>query len=87
VISPNQELGAAYDGVMRSKVFESLTMTFRTALSGNLASPHGDDVDGKTMPARMDMSYSVVPVRPAGGMRTSERAIYLNRLSSATLAS
>jgi CubicO group peptidase (beta-lactamase class C family) len=78
VISPNQELGAAYDEVMRSKVFEPLGMThttfeFPTALSGNFASPHGDDVDGKTMPARMDMNYSVVPVRPAGGMWTSAR--------------
>ncbi len=75
---PKQELGAAYDEVMRSKVFEPLGMThttfdFATALSGNFASPHGSDVDGKTTPARMDMNYSVVPVRPAGGMWTSAR--------------
>jgi CubicO group peptidase (beta-lactamase class C family) len=78
VVSPKQELGAAYDEVMRSKVFEPLGMThttfdFATALSGNFASPHDDDVDGKTMPARMDMNYSVVPIRPAGGMWTSAR--------------
>jgi CubicO group peptidase (beta-lactamase class C family) len=53
-------------------VFEPLGMTrttfeFPMALSGNFASPHGDDVDGKTLPARMDMNYSVVPIRPAGG--------------------
>jgi len=59
-------------------VFEPLGMTrttfdFSAALSGNLASPHGSDVDGKTTPARMDMNYSVVPVRPAGGMWTSPR--------------
>ena len=78
VVSQSQELGAAYDEVMRSKVFEPLGMThttfdFSTALSGNLASPHDDDVDSKTMPARMDMNYSVVPIRPAGGMWTSAR--------------
>jgi CubicO group peptidase (beta-lactamase class C family) len=76
VVSPGQELGAAYDAAMRSKVFEPLGMThttfdFSTALSGNFASPHDDDVNGKTMPARMDVNYSVVPLRPAGGMWTS----------------
>ncbi|HSV22011.1 MAG TPA: serine hydrolase domain-containing protein, partial [Xanthobacteraceae bacterium] len=78
VASPKQELGAAYDEVMRSKVFGPLGMThttfdFAMALSGNFASPHDDDVDGKTTPARMDMNYSVVPIRPAGGMWTSAR--------------
>ena len=47
--SPKQELGAAYDEVMRSKVFEPLRMThttfdFATALSGNFASPHDDSL-------------------------------------------
>ena len=61
---------------MRSKVFGPLGMThstfdFPTALSGNFASPHDNDVDGKTIPARMDSNYSVVPLRPAGGMWTS----------------
>jgi CubicO group peptidase (beta-lactamase class C family) len=78
VASPKQELGGAYDEVMRSKVFEPLGMThttfdFPTALSGNFASPHDDDVDGKIALARMDMNYSIVPVRPAGGMWTSAR--------------
>jgi CubicO group peptidase (beta-lactamase class C family) len=78
VISPEQELGAAYDAAMRSKVFEPLGMThttfdFANALSGNFASPHDDDVDGKTTLARMDVNYSVVPLRPAGGMWTSAR--------------
>jgi CubicO group peptidase (beta-lactamase class C family) len=78
LISPKQDLGAAYDEAMRSKVFEPLGMTrttfdFPTALSGNFASPHDDDIDGKTLPARMDSNYSVVPLRPAGGMWTSAR--------------
>lgn len=76
LVSPKQELGAAYDEAMRSKVFEPLGMTHTTfdfpmALSGNFASPHDEDVDGKTLPARMDGNYSIVPVRPAGGMWTS----------------
>ena len=76
IVHPNKELGAAYDEAMRSKVFGPLGMTrttfdFTTAMSGNFASPHGDDVDGKTRPARMDNNYSVVPLRPAGGMWTS----------------
>jgi CubicO group peptidase (beta-lactamase class C family) len=49
------------------------TFDFATAINGNFASPHGDDVDGKTLPARMDNNYSVVPLRPAGGMWTSAR--------------
>jgi CubicO group peptidase (beta-lactamase class C family) len=78
VVSPGQELGAAYDTAMRSKVFAPLGMThttfdFASALSGNFASPHDDDVDGKTTLARMDINYSVVPLRPAGGMWTSAR--------------
>src|SRR5215467_3642522 len=78
VVQPGQELGNAYDKAMQSKVFEPLGMTrttfdFSAALSGNFASPHGNDVDGKTTPARMDMNYSIVSVRPAGGVWTSAR--------------
>jgi len=76
VLYPGQELGSAYDAAMQTKVFAPLgmahtTFDFSQALSGNFASPHGDDVDGKTQLARMDINYSVVPVRPAGGMWTS----------------
>jgi len=78
IVRPNEELGAAYDEAMRSKVFGPLGMTrttfdFPTAMKDNFASPHGDDVDGKTLTARMDNNYSVVPLRPAGGMWTSVR--------------
>jgi CubicO group peptidase (beta-lactamase class C family) len=78
LVNPKQELGDAYDEAMRSKVFEPLGMThttfdFPTVLRGNFASPHDVDVDGKTVPARMDSNYSVVPLRPAGGMWSSAR--------------
>jgi CubicO group peptidase (beta-lactamase class C family) len=77
-IDPHRELGAAYDDAMRAKVFEPLAMTrttfdFSQAMSGNFASPHGADVDGKTWPARMDHNYAAVPFRPAGGIWTSAR--------------
>lgn len=76
VLHPAQELGSAYDAAMQARVFAPLGMThttfdFSQALSGDFASPHGDDVDGKTSLARMDINYSVVPVRPAGGIWTS----------------
>lgn len=78
LVYPKRELGAAYDEAMRSKVFGPLGMThttfdFSAVQNGNFASPHDDDVDGKTVPARMDINYSVVPLRPAGGMWTSAR--------------
>ncbi len=73
---PGKELGIAYDEAMRTKVFGPLGMTnttfdFATALKGDVAQPHGEDVDGKVTRARMDLNYSVVPVRPAGGVWTT----------------
>ena len=75
---PGKEWGAAYDEAMRAKVFEPLRMTtttfdFARALEGNVARPHGNDVDGKVTRARLDLNYSVVPVRPARGDWTSAR--------------
>ena len=75
---PGRELGAGYDEAMQTKVFTPLGMThttfdFAKALSGNFAGPHGGDVDGKTVLARMDLNYAVAPIRPAGGMWTSVR--------------
>ena len=43
-------------------------LCFRKAMGGNFASPHGDDVVGETTLARMDNNFSVVAVRPAGGV-------------------
>jgi len=73
---PGKEWGQAYDEAMRTKVFKPLgmkntTFDFAKALSGDVAQPHGDDVNGKVVRARMDLNYSVVPVRPAGGVWTS----------------
>ena len=49
------------------------TFDFAAALAGNIAMPHGDDVNRKQSVARMDLNYSVVPHRPAGGVWTSAR--------------
>jgi CubicO group peptidase (beta-lactamase class C family) len=78
LVYPGRELGAAYDEAMQAKVFGPLGMTnttfdFARALKGNVAQPHGDDPDGKTVRARMDLNESIVPVRPAGGVWTSAR--------------
>jgi CubicO group peptidase (beta-lactamase class C family) len=77
---PGKEWGAAYDEAMRTKVFEPLGMTtttfdFAQAMKGDFAQPHGDDVDGRVTRARMDLNYSIYPVRPAGGLWTSAREL------------
>lgn len=75
---PGKELGAAYDQAMRERVFVPLgmkdtTFDFRRAQSVNHARPHGDDVDGRTRLAAMDLNYAIVAARPAGGVWTSTR--------------
>jgi hypothetical protein len=76
VAVPKKELGAAYDEAMRTRVFGPLGMTettfdFERALRGNHATPHADDIDGKTQVAAMDINRAIVPVRPAGGAWSS----------------
>ena len=70
------ELGAAYDRAMEKQIFEPLGMQSTTfdmakAQRGNFASPHSDDVDGRTLLVKMEQNYSVAPFRPAGGVWTS----------------
>jgi CubicO group peptidase (beta-lactamase class C family) len=71
VVYPDKDYGAAYDAAMQALVFDPLDMTSTTfdyakALSGNHAMPHGLDVDARTVPASMDLNYTVIPARPAG---------------------
>ena len=78
VAFPTLELGAAYDESMATRVFRPLGMTattfdFKQALAGNHASAHAPDVDGRPAPAAMDVNYSVIPVRPAGGAWSNVR--------------
>ena len=72
VLYPGLEFGAAYDKAMQTEVFTPLGMTsttfdFKRALAANHATSHGLDVDGKPAHAVMDLNYSVIPLRPAGG--------------------
>ena len=75
---PGKEWGAAYDEAMQAKVFnplgmKSTTFDFAKALKGNVALPHGEDINGKSMKAPIGLNPSIVPVRPAGGVWTSSR--------------
>ncbi len=72
----SRDLGPAYDDAMRKRIFaplgmNSTTFDFDRALHSDHASPHGDDVDGHPSLAEMALNYSVVPLRPAGGVWTS----------------
>ncbi|MCI4566663.1 serine hydrolase domain-containing protein [Lysobacter sp. CFH 32150] len=72
-LHPQLELGAAYDAAMQTLVFDPLAMTsttfdFARAQRGNHAAPHSEDVDGKTVPASMDLNYVDIPYRPNGGV-------------------
>lgn len=76
LVAPDLRLGEAYDLAMKKEVFIPLGMTrttfdFRRAIGGNYAAPHSKDVDDKLHVIRQDMNYSMVPVRPAGGVWTS----------------
>lgn len=76
LVHPDMKLGTAYDEAMQKMIFDPLGMNSTTfdyarALAGNHATPHGDDVDGKPSIASMDLNYSIVPARPAGGVWTS----------------
>jgi CubicO group peptidase (beta-lactamase class C family) len=73
---PGLELGAAYDQAMQERIFGPLGMRSTTfdmarALRADHASPHGSDVDGRTVLATMSMNYSAVPRRPTSGAWTS----------------
>jgi CubicO group peptidase (beta-lactamase class C family) len=76
VLYPDREFGAAYDAAMQSQVFDPLgmrstTFDYAKAMRGDHAMPHGLDVDGKTVPASMDLNYTIIPARPAGAAWSS----------------
>jgi len=78
VIHPQMELGLAYDSAMQSYVFDPLqmkatTFEFTRALSGNHATAHAPDADGKPAKAMTAINYAVIPLRPAGGAWSSAR--------------
>jgi CubicO group peptidase (beta-lactamase class C family) len=73
---PKKELGAAYDEAMQKKVLDPLgmkesTFDFTKAMRGNYAHPHDVDIDGKLVVGQMDFNYTVIPLRPSGGLWTN----------------
>lgn len=76
VLYPERELGAAYDAAMQALVFDPLgmastTFDYAAAMRGDHAMPHGLDVDGRTVPASMDLNYTIIAARPAGAAWSS----------------
>ena len=77
-IKPEGEIGAAYDEVMRDKVFRPLgmsrtTFSFDEALRSDHASPHSQDMSLRNVPIDMGLNHSIIPIRPAGGAWSSVR--------------
>ncbi len=76
---PDMELGAAYDEAMRTRVFAPLGMTSttfdfkRATTAKNFANAHALDLDAKPAYAALDVDYSIIPVRPAGGAWSNVR--------------
>jgi CubicO group peptidase (beta-lactamase class C family) len=76
LVNPGMELGASFDKTMQNYVFDPLdmrdtTMDFAGAQKGNFAVAHAPDVDGRMTLAEAHANYSVVPIRPAGGVWSS----------------
>ncbi|MDQ3340035.1 MAG: beta-lactamase family protein [Myxococcota bacterium] len=80
VAFPKLELGKAYDEAMRTRVFAPLGMTattfdFKRAQTGNFATAHGSNVDGKTVIGPRTLNDLIIPSRPAGGAWSSVRDV------------
>jgi CubicO group peptidase (beta-lactamase class C family) len=71
VAYPKLELGAAYDKAMQGMVFDALgmkatTFDYARARRGNHATPHAQDIDGKTTIATAPINDAILPLRGAG---------------------
>jgi CubicO group peptidase (beta-lactamase class C family) len=80
VVNPKLELGMAYDQAMKTRVFGPLGMSattfdFKRALAGNHATAHATSIDDQPALATMDINYSILPVRPAGGAWSNVRDV------------
>ena len=76
VAVPGREFGVAYDEAMQCKVLDPLgmrrsTFDFSRAMRGDSARPHDVDIDGNPVVGDMALNYTIVPLRPAGGLWTS----------------
>jgi CubicO group peptidase (beta-lactamase class C family) len=83
IAHPDRELGAAYDAAMQEMIFDPLgmhdtTFSMTGALAGpDHASPHGQDIDGRTRVVSQDVNYAIAPYRPAGGAWSSPHDMIL----------
>ncbi len=73
---PHEELGAAYDHAMQTRIFDPLgmhdtTFDFKVGESGDWARPHGFDIDGNMVEMSNHFNRLIVPFRPAGGAWSS----------------
>jgi CubicO group peptidase (beta-lactamase class C family) len=73
---PKTELGKAYDEAMQVKVLNPLGMSrstfdFKKAMQGDYARPHDVDIDGQLALGEMTLNYTIISLRPAGGIWTS----------------
>jgi len=78
VAHPNLPVAEAYDRAMAERVFGPLGMnnthfSFERALKSNIAWPHGMDFNGQPAIASVDVSYSIIPFRPAAGAWSTAR--------------
>ena len=91
---PKMEIGAAFDKAMKEHVFDPLEMRdtdFADArrITGNVASPHADNLDAQATLLPQDANALVIPYRPAGGAWSTahDMALYaLNELRGGKLA-
>ncbi|HEY2346269.1 MAG TPA: serine hydrolase domain-containing protein [Xanthomonadaceae bacterium] len=76
VAFPDMEMGKAYDQAMQQMVFDPLGMThstfdFAKAMQGDYARPHDVDLDGHLIVGQISPNYTIIPLRPSGGLWTS----------------
>lgn len=80
ILFPGMEPGRAYDRAMQEQVFGPLGMTrttfdFKTAQRGNVAAPHGRDLDWKVVEVDDVINQTVSSQRPTGGAWSSVRDV------------
>jgi CubicO group peptidase (beta-lactamase class C family) len=74
---PDTEMGKAYDEAIQQRVLDPLGMTrstfdFAKAMQDdNYARPHDIDIDGKLVVGGIKRDYTIIPLRPGGGLWTS----------------
>lgn len=79
---PDMEVGAAFDRAVQEQIWNPLdmrdsTMSMKTALAADHASPHGEDVDSRLTILPQNLNSAIAPYRPAGGAWSSPHDMIL----------